>query len=167
MQKKKTGGMTLSQYRSEFSLWVILGSPLIFGATLPQLLENKNILNLITNKEMIAINQDITCVQGSMLRMQNDWEIWGKPLFDSSIVILILNKNNMNSMNVTIEMFGYHSDLYPMFINVNENNNNNTFQARDVINQTELGIFISNITLVIQLMDVRVIKVYDFQIHSQ
>ena len=66
--------MTFKQYKPEFLLWSVLSTPLIFGATLQQLLGDKNTFALITSKEIIAVNQDIDCTEGSMLRMMDVWK---------------------------------------------------------------------------------------------
>ena len=50
------GGMTFEEYKSHFSLWALLKSPLILGNKLDQV--NKETLSIIGNKDIIDINQD-------------------------------------------------------------------------------------------------------------
>lgn len=152
------GGMTFSQYRAEFLLYTVLGTPIIFGATLDQLLSDSDIYSLITNKEIIAVNQDSDCTQGSMLRMESSYEIWGKPLNDSSVVVVVVNKDEKSNVNVVVNVFGYEGDFYPMFLDGAKR----TFYARDLVQGKELGKFNLNITVEVEPMDAMMIKLYNF-----
>lgn len=49
------------QYRTHFSLWALLGSPLMIGCDIRDM--NKETVDILTNEEMIRINQDRTCRQ--------------------------------------------------------------------------------------------------------
>jgi len=148
------GNMMFTQYRAEFLLWSIMSSPLIFGATLPQLLSDSNIIKLITNQEIIAVNQDPNCVEGSLLRSQTYYDIWGKPLYDNSIIILMLNKSPANSINITLNVYGYDNDLYPALTSLSSG----TFYVRDVVNNQDLGYFNNSISLNVNSMDAIMIK---------
>ena len=50
------GGMTTTEYRSHFSLWAVLKSPLILGNDVSNM--TGDIKAILGNKEVIAINQD-------------------------------------------------------------------------------------------------------------
>lgn len=50
------GGCTEDEYKTHFSLWCLLGSPLIIGADIRKIDEFGR--NLLLNNELIAINQD-------------------------------------------------------------------------------------------------------------
>ena len=50
------GGMTTEEYRAHFSLWSILAAPLIAGNDLRDM--KPEIHDILTNKEVIAVNQD-------------------------------------------------------------------------------------------------------------
>lgn len=49
------------QYRTHFSLWALLGSPLMIGCDIRDM--NKETVDILTNEELIRINQDRTCRQ--------------------------------------------------------------------------------------------------------
>jgi hypothetical protein len=54
------GGMTLTEYRSHYSVWAILASPLILSADLRTIkTAHPACLQLMMNEEIIAINQDL------------------------------------------------------------------------------------------------------------
>jgi len=57
------GGMTTAEYRSHFSLWALAKAPLIIGCDITKITQAT--LDILTNPEVIAINQDTLGVQGS------------------------------------------------------------------------------------------------------
>ena len=72
------GGMSITEYKSHFSLWAAFKSPLILGNDLSNM--SKDISSIIKNKEIIAINQDPLGLSVSL-----DEKIYddnGKPLID-------------------------------------------------------------------------------------
>ncbi|CAF3327350.1 unnamed protein product [Rotaria socialis] len=75
------GQQTLEEYTSQFSLWAIISSPLIAGNDLRKM--TKEIINILTNTEVIAINQDKLGRSGNMIRRAFDgsYEVWAKPLY--------------------------------------------------------------------------------------
>ncbi|KAF6168801.1 hypothetical protein GIB67_042108 [Kingdonia uniflora] len=50
-------GVSIEEYRSHFSIWVIYKFPLILGCDVRSM--DKDIFTLLSNKEVIAINQGI------------------------------------------------------------------------------------------------------------
>lgn len=75
------GGMSLNEYKSHFSLWAMMSSPLFAGNDITRM--NKDILNILTNHEVISINQDLSGIQGTLVgENMKGLEIWMKPLAD-------------------------------------------------------------------------------------
>ncbi len=60
------GGMSYEWYQFHFSFWCLLKAPLILGFDMYNKM-TPEILNLITNTELIAINQDKLGVQVSLI----------------------------------------------------------------------------------------------------
>jgi alpha-galactosidase len=89
------GGMTGSEYRAHFSLWCILNAPLIAGNDLRNM--SPEIKEILTNKEVIAINQDPLGREAHRAWKQGDREIWSKPLQDGSRAVLLLNRGPAES----------------------------------------------------------------------
>ncbi|MCP6313191.1 hypothetical protein NL444_27355, partial [Klebsiella pneumoniae] len=54
-------GASDNEYRTHFSMWSILSSPLLIGASLGDL--NTTDLETLKNKEIIALNQDPLALQ--------------------------------------------------------------------------------------------------------
>jgi len=62
--------MTTMEYRSHFSLWAMLAAPLIAGNDLRSM--TPEIKTILTNKEIIAVNQDALGMQGRRVRKDGD-----------------------------------------------------------------------------------------------
>ena len=54
-------GLNDTQYKTHFSIWALLGSPLMIGCDIRNM--NKETLDILSNKELIKINQDADCRQ--------------------------------------------------------------------------------------------------------
>jgi alpha-galactosidase len=72
------------------SLWVVLAAPLIAGNDLTTM--GSDIIALLANSEVIAVDQDSKGVQGSRVWQQGPQEIWVKPLADGSKAVAIFNR---------------------------------------------------------------------------
>ena len=76
------GGMTHEEYRTHMSLWVLLAAPLIAGNDLRAM--SAETKELLTNAEVIAIDQDPKGVQGHRVWQEGPLQIWARPLADGS-----------------------------------------------------------------------------------
>jgi hypothetical protein len=81
--------LTPDEQYSHISLWSLLAAPLLLGNDLSKL--DTFTLNLLTNAEVLAINQDALGKAATRVRNQDDWQIWVKPLEDGSKAIGIFN----------------------------------------------------------------------------
>jgi alpha-galactosidase len=72
------GPVTDVENQSHFSLWAIIASPLIAGNDLRNMTETTRAI--LTNKEIIAINQDAMGLQGVLVRQTGEQSVWAKPL---------------------------------------------------------------------------------------
>ena len=85
-------GMTNTEDKSHFTLWSLMASPLFAGNDLR--IMKPETLKILTNKEMIAINQDKLGIQGFKYQSENGVEIWVKPLSDDNWAIVFLNRSD-------------------------------------------------------------------------
>ena len=86
------GGMTIEEYKTHFSLWCMLAAPLIAGNDLENMsTETKEIL---TNGELIDIDQDKLGKQGFCFRDNGDYEIWIKKLGNDEKAACLLNRGD-------------------------------------------------------------------------
>jgi len=84
------GGMTTTEYRSHFSLWCLLAAPLIAGNDIRSM--SPEIAEILTNKEVIAVDQDQQGLQGRRVKREGDLEVWAKQLADGSRAVALLNR---------------------------------------------------------------------------
>lgn len=85
-------GMTEAQDRSHFSLWAILNSPLIAGNDLRKM--SGSTRNILTNKNIIALNQDRLGIQAMQYIRSGDLMVFTKPLEDGEWAFLFLNRGD-------------------------------------------------------------------------
>lgn len=84
------GGMTESEYRAHFSLWCMLAAPLMAGNDLRSM--SQSTIDILINKEVIAIDQDPLGKQGYKAADDGDFEIWVKPLAGDEWAFCFLNR---------------------------------------------------------------------------
>jgi alpha-galactosidase len=80
------GRMTDTEYRTHMSLWCMLAAPLLAGNDVRSM--TKETIEILTNKEVIAIDQDKLGKQGFRAKQDGELEIWKKPLADGTAVAL-------------------------------------------------------------------------------
>jgi len=76
--------------RAHFSLWCILAAPLMAGNDLRTM--SKDVQDVLTAPELIAVNQDRRGIQGYKVFAESGCEIYNKPLSDGTTAVLLLNK---------------------------------------------------------------------------
>lgn len=93
------GGMNGIEYRTHMSLWVLLAAPLLAGNDIRSMsTETKEIL---TNAEVIAVDQDKRGEQGHRVWQEGLLEIWVKPLSDGSKAVGLFNRTE-SAMTMTL-----------------------------------------------------------------
>ena len=104
------GGMTTTEYRSHFSLWCILAAPLMAGNDLKNMAPE--IKEILTNKEVLAIDQDPLGMQGRRVRKNGDSEVWAKQLKDGGRAVVLFNRGASDAdISVSWEDLGYPAHL--------------------------------------------------------
>ena len=86
------GGMTVNEYRSHFSFWALLAAPLIAGNDLRDM--KPEIHDILTNKEVIAVDQDPLGRQGRRVWKDGDLEVWSKPLDGGARAVILFNRGD-------------------------------------------------------------------------
>ena len=82
-------GLTVNQDRAHFTLWCMMASPLILGNDIRSM--NAETKAILTNADLIAINQDMLGVQGLRLTFGDGLEYWFKPLDNGDWAMTIFN----------------------------------------------------------------------------
>lgn len=100
-------GMTTAEDRAHFSLWCMMASPLIAGNDLRSM--TKETIEILTNKEVIAVNQDPLGIQGYRLLDFGDLEVWVKPLEDEGLAVCFLNRS-LSPLDIDFDWNEYRID---------------------------------------------------------
>lgn len=82
-------GLTMAEARAHFSLWCLLAAPLIAGNDVRSI--TPEIRAILTNRDVIAIDQDALGREGFRYRIDPEKEIWIKPLSHREWAACILN----------------------------------------------------------------------------
>ena len=86
------GGMTDDEYRTHMSLWSILAAPLLAGNDLRNM--TPTILEILTNREVIGVDQDKDGKQGRRIAKSGDQEVWVRPLSGGAHAIGLFNRGD-------------------------------------------------------------------------
>lgn len=84
-------GLTYDENKTHFSMWAMLAAPLMAGNDLRQM--NEEVKKILTNAEVIAINQDPLGNQAIRFLNMGDREIWVKFLENNELAICFLNRS--------------------------------------------------------------------------
>jgi alpha-galactosidase len=94
------GSVTDVENQSHFSLWAIMASPLIAGNDLRNMSETTRAI--LTNKEIIAINQDAMGLQGALMNLSGEQSIWAKPLNGNGERAVVLLNEAATAADITV-----------------------------------------------------------------
>ena len=94
------GGMKPDEYRLHMTLWALLAAPLLAGNDLRNMTPETK--EMLTNREVIAIDQDAKAVQGRRIWDEGPLEIWEKPLADGSHGVGLFNRGE-SELAITLD----------------------------------------------------------------
>ncbi len=97
-------GMTYDEDKTHFTMWCMLNSPLLAGNDLREM--SQQTIEILTNKEVIALNQDSLAYQARKLATYGKQEIWAKPLgsLKSGIVAVVLLNRSGSSKTIELDL---------------------------------------------------------------
>jgi hypothetical protein len=98
--------------RFHFGMWAINKSPLIIGAAVDPERISQSSVDILENKEVIAINQDPLAQQAMLVRRdtEEEWDIWMGKLSGSRVVLGVANwKNDSQTVGFELASLGIAS----------------------------------------------------------
>ena len=99
------GGMTRTEYATHLSLWAMLAAPLLAGNDMRTMSDETR--DILTNKEVIAVDQDPLGQQGRLVSKEGVTEVWAKPLENGDLAVALFNRSNtMTVVAVYWEILG-------------------------------------------------------------
>ncbi|KAI3918016.1 hypothetical protein MKW92_019061 [Papaver armeniacum] len=87
------GGMTYQEYRAHFSIWALMKAPLLVGCDVRNM--TAETFELLSNEEVIAVNQDHLGVQGRKVSVEGPGkcnQVWAGPLSGKRLVVALWNR---------------------------------------------------------------------------
>ncbi|HEX5482500.1 MAG TPA: glycoside hydrolase family 27 protein [Terriglobia bacterium] len=90
------GRLNLNEQRTQMSLWCMLAAPLLSGNDLTNM--SKETLAILTNREVIAVDQDPKGIQGQRVSQEGPLEVWEKEISDGSKIIGLFNRSTGEAM---------------------------------------------------------------------
>lgn len=97
-------GMTYEEDKAHFSMWCMMSSPLLAGNDLANM--SKQTIEILTNTEIIAINQDVVGLQAIKKQDKDSVQLWVKPLggrMSNTKAIAVLNTSD-EDVSFTLDM---------------------------------------------------------------
>lgn len=127
-------GMTIAEDRAHFALWCIQAAPLIAGNDLRDM--SPEVRDILTNKELIAIDQDPLGIQGFKYLVKDNWEVWAKPLDKGDLALCFLNRT-LEPVKVDLDWKKYpvKDDKFHYYYLFNEKE----YKIRDLWLKKEIG----------------------------
>jgi alpha-galactosidase len=145
--------MSVNEDRAHFSMWAMLSAPLIAGNDLRNM--RPETVEILTNEEVIAINQDPLGIQAMKYRDEGDLEYWFKPLKGGDWAMTILNRGRQGERvefdwseeHVNDDMTGHRAEF-----------GSNRYEVRDLWSKEDLGATETPLTVEVPAHDVRVMR---------
>jgi alpha-galactosidase len=99
-------GMTPAEAQAQFSLWAIAAAPLIIGSDVQTL--SRQTVDMLTNPDVIAIDQDPMGKQGTRISQQGQGDVWVKPLANGDRAVALLNRGGTpQTISTTAQALGF------------------------------------------------------------
>ena len=129
--------LTPDEQYTHISLWAMLSAPLLLGCDLAQM--DAFTHGLLTNDEVLAINQDPLGKQASKVYDGVRYQIWKKELYDGSVAIAIFNIGKESP----VEAFRWsdEEERLKITIGADQIGVEGEYKIRDLWRQSTIGTF--------------------------
>ena len=106
------GRLNIRENRSHFSMWAMLAAPLLAGNDLPNM--KPEVKEILTNKDVIAIDQDKLGKQGRRVYSEGEVDVWERDLAGGAKAIAVLNagsdRYSTHPFHLSLEKLGLHGE---------------------------------------------------------
>jgi alpha-galactosidase len=136
-------GLDLDEDKTQMSLWSLLAAPLFSSTDVTKLTDVQ--LAVLTNREVIAVDQDSKGIQGHRLSQVGPVEVWVKPLSHGRTAVGLFNSGQ--------------SPL-PASLNFSEIGYSKPVHVRDLWERKELGVFKNSYTTIVPKHGVVLIEIH-------
>lgn len=139
-------GLDETMCKSHMAMWCMMNSPLMLGLDLRRVKKGDWIYNIISNKDLIALNQDALGVQAkrvystkcteafdtTYIRDNDRVDVLAKPLSDGSLAIGFMNLSDNASSEVTVSISHIHAMLGHKMVNADALLNASEYELTDL-----------------------------------
>jgi len=137
-------GLTPDEQYTHISLWCLLSAPLLIGCDISNM--DDFTLNLLTNDEVLAVDQDVLGKQAQRIGDYDSYQIWMKTLEDGSHAVGIFNmRDNFQEIAISWDEIGL--------------NKHGDKKIRDLWRQKDLGVFKNSFSTNVAPHGVTLIKI--------
>ncbi len=112
------GKLTMEENKTHFSLWCMMAAPLILGNDVRKFInedgtvdEDNKVLNILKNKNLIAVDQDKRGKQAKRIQSDIVTDILAKPLENRELAVCFFNKST-STKSITLDIQKIHNDPY-------------------------------------------------------
>ncbi len=134
--------LTDEEDRTHFGLWCIMSSPLLIGCDLTTIKDTT--LKLLTNEELIALNQDTLCLQAYVAGIQNGCHI------------LVKDLETLGGTKRAFAVYNPTDGARKAIVNFNQLDLGGTVSLRDVYERKDVGAFTGNYTVTVPAHGTRI-----------
>lgn len=105
------GTMSAAENRTHFGMWAMLAAPLFLGTDVKAL--NEQTLAVISNPEIIAIDQDARGSQAALVSDRSGVQVWARQLAGGDIAVALMNTTGREqTIATTLEQIGGTAGSY-------------------------------------------------------
>lgn len=148
----RTTRLSPDEQYTHVSLWSLLAAPLLIGCDLN--LMDDFTLNLLTNREVIAVNQDIAGIQGKRVYKDDKrmCDVYAKPLSDGSYAVGLFNLGeNEQPISIDWDILGLTGKQV----------------VRNLWKQQEIGVFDTEFSAIVPSHGVMYVKISPLRNQNQ
>lgn len=140
-------GLSNEEEKTHFAMWCMMSTPLMIGCDLTKIPDST--LEILKNKELIAINQDKACRQAYVVKEIKDksgkllGEIWVKELYaDGEKAIAVLNRSEYSlDIELSLKAVGMNGKILSIRDLCRHCNVENTENISTTVNPHGMAIF--------------------------
>lgn len=146
-------GLPVNEDRAHFTMWAMLASPLMAGNDLRKM--SKETVAILTNKDVIALNQDSLGIQALRYANKDSMQVWVKPLKNGDWAVCFLNiAANPQQVDFDWKTNVVKDEVAKLELNAAAT----TFNITDLWTKKKLGTTKKNLKAVVPSHDVLVVR---------
>ncbi len=147
-------GMKVNEDRAHFSIWCMLAAPLIAGNDLRKM--TPQTLSILTDKDMIAIDQDSLGVEAYKLAEKDSLDTWVKPMKKGLAICFLNRSEKAQTIDFNWTANPLADDVSKMKVDFKQTN----YKVRDLWAKKELGTTKKPFKQVVPAHDAIVLRLY-------